>query len=167
MSAVTHTAIEEAMFAVETACEGFYGACCTGWLAAFVALDCLPLTSNGKLDRRALPTPDHSGLVTGRPPRNWREEQLCEVFASLLRIPSVGIDDNFFEMGGHSMLATRLANGVETALGLRLSVRTVFEAPTVAGLAARLDGAERVQRPALRRRGGAVRAAGCVDGGGS
>ena len=119
--------------------------------AAFVAVDNLPLTSNGKLDRRALPAPDYSGLLTHRPPRNRREEQLCEVFADILRIPDVGIDDNFFELGGHSLLATRLLNRVRSVLGLEVPIRAIFEFPTVAGLAGHLGEAKPV-RLALSKR---------------
>ena len=119
--------------------------------AAFVAVDSLPVTANGKLDRRALPAPDYAGLLTHRAPRSPREEALCAVFAELLGIPEVGIDDNFFELGGHSLLATRLVNRVRSGLGLDLGVRLLFEFPTVAGLAERLGAVEQV-RPTLRRR---------------
>ncbi|TYC07301.1 amino acid adenylation domain-containing protein, partial [Actinomadura syzygii] len=108
--------------------------------AAIVALDTLPMTVNGKIDRAALPAPGLPTTAPARRPRDAREELACAVFADILGVPGVGPDDDFFALGGHSLLASRLAGRVRAALGGNLAVRDVFAAPTPAGLVRRAAG---------------------------
>jgi acyl carrier protein len=109
---------------------------------AFVMLEALPLTPNGKVDRRALPAPDSSRpdqLVTFVAPGTAVEQQLADIWADVLTLEKLGIHDNFFELGGHSLLATQIISRVRQALCVELPLRTLFEAPTVAELAACLE----------------------------
>ncbi|WP_143576539.1 non-ribosomal peptide synthetase, partial [Streptomyces acidiscabies] len=109
---------------------------------AFVTVAELPLSPNGKLDLKALPAPEAEARPEGRAPRGHHEEALCALFADLFGVDTVGPDEGFFDLGGHSLMATRLVGRVRAALGVRLSVRDVFDAPTPAALAAVLARAE-------------------------
>ncbi len=121
--------------------------------AAFMVLDALPLTANGKLDRRALPTPDAMRLEAGNQvaPRSPSETKLVSLWAELLGLKQVGIHDNFFALGGHSLLATQLTSRIRDAFGVELPLRSLFEAPTIAQLALLIDQLEMapVTQPAI------------------
>ncbi|WP_186818364.1 non-ribosomal peptide synthetase [Nocardia ninae] len=106
--------------------------------SVYVSLDRLPHTTNGKLDRAALPAPPNAE-PTDRTPRTPTERALARLFAEALEVASVGIDDDFFARGGHSLRAARVLNGVREAFGVRWDLRAMFDTPTVAGLAERLE----------------------------
>ena len=108
--------------------------------AAVVVLEALPLTVNGKLDKRALPAPDYSDVDRYRAPATLTEEILAGIYSRVLGVVRVGVDDSFFDLGGDSLLAMRLIAAVNKSLDAGLSVRALFEAPTVAQLAPRIGG---------------------------
>ncbi|MDY7094267.1 MAG: amino acid adenylation domain-containing protein [Acidobacteriota bacterium] len=113
--------------------------------AHLMRLERFPLTANGKLDRRALPRPEaEKRLGDLRPPRTPLEQAMAEIWADVLGAPAVGIDENFYELGGHSLVATQLVSRLRRAFQVDLSVRSVLEAPTV------LELSEQVQKALAR-----------------
>src|SRR5215475_1557937 len=108
----------------------------------FVFLDAIPLTPNGKIDRNALPPPDgerpplHQRFVE---PRTEIEELVAQVWREVLKLEKVGIDDNFFDLGGHSLVATRVVARLRSYFNIDLPLRKLFEFPTVVGLAEHVD----------------------------
>jgi acyl carrier protein len=102
--------------------------------SAIVPLDAMPLTSNGKLDRRALPEPT-AGRREAVAPRTELEAQVAAIWREILQLDAVGVTDDFFELGGHSLLATKMISRVRAATGVDLPLRTIFEASTVEGIA--------------------------------
>jgi len=114
--------------------------------AHFVHLPELPLNSSGKVDRQALPEVEVLA-GEGRPPRTPEEEVLCQIFAEVLELGRVSIDDNFFDLGGHSLMATRLVSRIRSMLGIELPLRTIFESPTPAGVRLHLGRAEKARTP--------------------
>ncbi|MGB8494244.1 MAG: amino acid adenylation domain-containing protein, partial [Candidatus Acidiferrum sp.] len=112
--------------------------------AVFVLLDTLPLLSNGKIDRRALPAPDRTRPEldnTFVAPRTPTEELLAQIWAQLLDLERVGVHDNFFDLGGHSLLATQAVSRMREAFQVEIPLRRLFEVPTVAGLAESIEAA--------------------------
>src|SRR5207249_52312 len=97
----------------------------------------LPLTSNGKVGRRSLPEPEHDALDDREyvAPLDATEEALCRIWCELLNLERVGTHDDFFDLGGHSLLITRLASRLRSDLGIEIPLRTLFERPTVASQA--------------------------------
>jgi hypothetical protein len=104
----------------------------------FVQLEALPQTPNGKVDRRALPAPDPAlatPATTYVAPRTPLEEVLAGIWADIIGVPQIGVEDDFFEAGGHSLSATRVIAQLHEIFGIALPVRTLFENPNIAGFA--------------------------------
>ncbi|HEX4788247.1 MAG TPA: amino acid adenylation domain-containing protein, partial [Actinospica sp.] len=118
--------------------------------AAFTLLDRLPLMPNGKLDRAALPEPEFTGTAY-RAPATAREEALAKLFAEVLGLERVGVDDGFFALGGHSLLATRLISRARAEIGIELPISKIFDLSTVAALAAWSAESAAPRRPSLRK----------------
>jgi amino acid adenylation domain-containing protein len=118
--------------------------------AAFVKMDALPLHPNGKLNKKALPAPVFAAAEDAYvAPRTPVEEVLAGIWAELLKLDRVGVAESFFELGGHSLLATRVISRIREALAVELPLRALFEAPTVAELAERVEALRRADAPAL------------------
>ncbi|HEY7767794.1 non-ribosomal peptide synthase/polyketide synthase [Longimicrobium sp.] len=118
--------------------------------SAIVVLDALPLTPNGKLDRKALPAPEYgSDAERYVAPRTPVEEVLAGIWAEVLRLERAGVTENFFELGGHSLLATRAVSRIREVFGVELPLRALFEGPTVAELAVRVEEMRRAELPLL------------------
>ncbi|XYI03830.1 non-ribosomal peptide synthase/polyketide synthase [Sorangium sp. So ce1128] len=118
--------------------------------AAIVTLEAMPLSPNGKVDRKALPAPDRARIEQDRAfvaPRTAAEELLAEIWSEVLGVDRVGADDSFFAVGGHSLLATQVLSRVRRAFAVDLPLRALFEAPTLAGLAGRIEAAKRAGAP--------------------
>jgi acyl carrier protein len=109
--------------------------------SVFMKLEALPLSPNGKIDRKALPEPDADGLVRGAyvAPRNETEEVLAGIWCEVLGLERVGVHDNFFELGGHSLLATRVIARIRSRLGVELPLRAMFEVAKLAELSEQID----------------------------
>ncbi|HEY2236960.1 MAG TPA: amino acid adenylation domain-containing protein [Candidatus Angelobacter sp.] len=104
--------------------------------AAIIPLDVFPLTPSGKLDRKAFPAPEYKSEAGYQPPESPEQKLMCKIFGDLLGTEQVGLNDNFFMLGGHSLTAMRLVSRIRAAVGLDLKIQTVFEAPTCGELAA-------------------------------
>jgi hypothetical protein len=109
--------------------------------SAFMWLDALPLTPNGKVDRRALPDPAAAAAPAVTAPRTPTEEVIAEIWAEVLGVERVGVDDDFWMLGGHSLRATQVLARINRALEEEIPLRVLFETPTVAGLAAWVEAA--------------------------
>ncbi|WP_306325768.1 non-ribosomal peptide synthetase, partial [Streptomyces venezuelae] len=109
----------------------------------------LPLTPNGKLDHKALPAPEWSAMTGDAAPATETQARIAALFCEILKLDTVGVHDSFFALGGHSMASMRLLGRIRAEFGVELSIRDVFDALTVAGIAGKLDGAG-AARPALR-----------------
>lgn len=117
--------------------------------SAFVTLDALPMTPNGKLDQRALPSPDRSqreGAEEYLAPRNDLETRLVAIWAEVLKVKRIGVVDNFFDLGGHSLMAAQVIARVRKYLGVEVGIRSLFEEPTVAALAIAVERARTESR---------------------
>jgi amino acid adenylation domain-containing protein len=114
--------------------------------SAFVMLDALPLTPNGKVDRKALPEPVVEASSDYRAPQTGRQEILCSLFAEVLGVPRVGLDDSFFDLHGESLMAMRLISSITERLGVELLVSDIFDAPTVAELDQQVEKATQQSR---------------------
>jgi acyl carrier protein len=122
--------------------------------SVFVVLEAMPLTPNGKVDRRALPAPGPDRLGqhdTYVAPRTPIEELLSLIWCEVLHLDRIGIHDNFFDLGGHSLVATRVRARIAAAFDLEISLARVFQTPTVEGLAEAVAEAGRARAQDMER----------------
>src|SRR5439155_1503885 len=117
--------------------------------SAFGFLDAFPLTPNGKIDRAALPAPSGQGRASSEysPPQTDTERRLAEIWSKVLDIEDIGVNDNFFALGGHSLMAVRLFAETERKLGVRLPLSALFQTATIAGLAELIDEPAPAEQP--------------------
>src|SRR5438445_592708 len=110
--------------------------------SAFVVLESLPLTQNGKVDLRALPSPEEAQAQPEREfvsPRNPEEEKLAGIWVEVLKLDRIGVTDNFFELGGHSLLATQIISRIRNTFRVQMPLHSFLETPTIAGLAEKIS----------------------------
>jgi acyl carrier protein len=109
--------------------------------AVLMEMESLPLTANGKVDRKALPDPEATGLAGDQyvAPRNEAEKILCAIWQDLLEVERIGINDDFFELGGHSLLAVRLVSAIRKQFSVEMPISDIFDYPTIAALAPQLE----------------------------
>jgi acyl carrier protein len=110
--------------------------------SAFVTMDSLPLTRNGKIDREALAALNADPTLRrseGPRPRTATEKAVADIWSQVLGVQDIGVNDNFFALGGHSLLAIQVVNRVRSVLGVQLPLHVLFESPTLAGIAAASD----------------------------
>jgi acyl carrier protein len=119
--------------------------------SAFVVLDAFPVTPNGKLDRKALPAPDHSALASAafEAPQGAIEETLAQIWREVLNIERISRHDNFFDLGGHSLLAVQVTSRLRQSLGVELPLRELFAQPTLSALAQVVSGAQAAGLPPI------------------
>ena len=115
--------------------------------SAIVQLTKIPLTANGKIDRQALPAPEQVQAKVYVAPRNATEEAVAKIWAEVLRRERISVDDNFFDLGGHSLMATQVISRIREQFRVELGIRALFETPTVAGLAEALGSTDRAEEP--------------------
>ncbi|WP_428989538.1 phosphopantetheine-binding protein [Methylocapsa aurea] len=110
-------------------------------------LDALPVTANGKIDRRALPAPDLDAQIARRyvAPRNATEETLCQIFAQALGLERLGVEDDFFLLGGNSLSAMQVVSRIGSTFNIEFPLRALFTAPTISGAATTLAAIERAR----------------------
>ncbi|MDP7042004.1 MAG: phosphopantetheine-binding protein, partial [Gammaproteobacteria bacterium] len=130
--------------------------------ATYMRLEQIPLTPNGKVDRKQLPVPEWSADQEYVAPRNGVEEELAQIWADILSVEQVGIHDDFFALGGHSLIAMKLVSRVLESMRVELPLDRIFESPTIAGLAGSVSesrergeevpGIKRIERSSRRRR---------------